>query len=122
MSAHPVPNTHFYPVQVTVEPGAEPGHYNVSCVPDEVTITYENSVILYQLVQAPEGVEFWSLDISPWPQDQFRAPQVAAQGRMLILDDADVEKVAQTFHVTLRLTDPVGSQFAFDPQVINRPG
>jgi hypothetical protein len=122
MSASLVQNTHFYPVQVTVGPGAEPGHYTVSCVPNDVTITHENAVVLYQLVQAPEGVEFWSLDISPWPQNQFRPPQVAAQGRMLILDDADLEKAAQTFQVTLRLTDPLGSQFAFDPQIINRPG
>jgi hypothetical protein len=122
MSENHTQNTHFYPVQVTVRPGAKSGTYVVSCEPDQVTITHEASVVMYQLVSAPNDVTFWSLDLEPGPANQFKAPEIGARGRMLTLGDADVEKAVAEFNVKLHLTDPQGSVFLFDPQIINRPG
>ena len=122
MSTTPIQDTVFTPVRVTVTPDAKPNTYNVSCEPNSVTITEKYSVIIYQLTSAPADVKFWSLNLTPGPANQFLPPEIGASGRMLTLGDADTEKVPGTFHVDLILTDPEGSVFLFDPQIINRPG
>ena len=122
MSTHSTKTTRYYPVAVTVELGTHEGGYVARCDPESLTITHENSVIMYQIVKAPEGVEFWSLNIEPTSQREFKPPQIGAQGRMLTIDDIDREKTEQRFHVDLLFTDPYNSSFQFDPQVINRPG
>lgn len=122
MSTTPVQSIVFHPVAVTVTPDAETGIYHVSCEPNIVTITHKASVIIYQLTSAPADVKFWSLKLTPGPENQFLPPEIGASGRMLTLGDADTEKVVAEFHVDLFLTDPNGSVFLFDPQIINRPG
>jgi len=122
MSTHSAKTTRYYPVAITVELGTHEGCYVAHCEPHSLTITHEDSVIIYQIVEAPDGVEFWSLNVSPSSQREFKPPQIGAQCRMLTIDDIDREKTEQRFYVDLLFTDPYNSSFKFDPQVINRPG
>jgi len=103
------------------------GNFHMVCSPDPVTVTKADTVISYQLVSAPSGVEFWGAKVGPAtpPQTpsvrQFSSPQITANGLMMTFVDLDSGSTDTTFEVTLTFVKADGTQFDMDPQVINRP-
>lgn len=119
--------TTFCNVAVTLTQDPKTGAFSMVCSPDPVTVTAKDTVISYQLVSAPSGVEFWGAKVGPaTPQQtpavrEFSSPQITANGLMMTFVDLDSGSAETSFELTLTFIKGDGTQFDMDPQVINRP-
>lgn len=118
--------TTFCNVAVTLTQDAD-GNYHMVCAPDPVTVTAADTVISYQLVSAPSGVEFWGAKVGAATPPQtplvreFSSPQITANGLMMTFVDLDSGSTETSFDLTLTFIKADGTQFDMDPQIINRP-
>lgn len=111
-------NTHFFNVPVRVielSAATYKAYYDYPVV----NSTYPKSVIVYELAEAPTGVTFDKVDVTP-----VGAPfvaSIAASGRLIILADTDAQSTTEkTYQVAITLTTPTGP-VQIDPQIINSP-
>ncbi|AXA90347.1 hypothetical protein [Massilia sp. YMA4] len=111
-------NTHYFNVPVRVFELTTPTYKAYYDYP-VVNSTYPKSVIVYELTEAPAGVTFGSVEVTP-----AGAPfvsSIAAGGRLIILADTDSQSTTEkTYQVAITLTTPTGS-VRIDPQIINSP-
>lgn len=99
------------------------GKYQVTCIPECITVTDPNTIIVYQMIApTPSDIVFTGIDRSkPFPGPQLSAlPIISFDGKMMALFDANTVK--EQIHVFLQFRDTDAENAgSFDPQVINIP-
>lgn len=94
------------------------GRFTVSCNPGAITVTQQNSGIIFTLsALTPPGIVF--AGYTHIPDDQLGAPVFTPDFRTMSLIDSDSNKKVEIISITLQFRDQ--SVFIFDPEVTNDP-
>lgn len=125
MSSNTSPSLNNVQVTVVRTPdgggNAPDGLHNITCDPEDITVTESNTIINYQLVSpTPQNIIFTGLDlVDPNPEPQFSTATVSVDGKMITL--SDLNSIKESYDVILNIADDI-KKIAFDPQIHNIPG
>lgn len=115
--------TTFLNVQVTAIPQVdEQGNvtYQTTFTPHKLTVTDQDTVINYQLVDpTPADVKFKKLSVVPDQNNQFSVPSISESGKLVTFSDANTAKA--TFNIKIKFTNKDQQEFLVDPEVDNDP-
>ncbi|WP_143133019.1 hypothetical protein [Pseudoduganella namucuonensis] len=120
----PTPPTEFTNVLVTAIPEKDSvtgkTKYKTTFSPESITITTNDAVINYQLVEpTPKDVKFKKMTVKPEDNDQLSVPSISKSGKIITFSDANTTK--ETLAISLKFSDSAGTEFVVDPDVNNDP-
>lgn len=116
-----VPPASFQNIQVWVKPRPNhPGKYDVVTEPSDPTITQQDTIINYQIVDT-DGlpIVFTKMTVKPKDNGQLSEETISLDKKFLAFIDANTVKM--TLNITLHFADDQGIEFSHDPQVQNDP-
>jgi hypothetical protein len=115
--------TTFLNVEVTAIPKLDSKGkvtYETTFNPEKLVVKDADVVINYQLVSpTPDAVIITKMTVKPDPNDQFSAPSISKNGKMVTFSDANTTK--EKLFVKLHFKDKDNVEFAVDPEVENEP-
>lgn len=118
-----VPPAAFENIQISVKPDPEkPGHYIVVADPVDPTLTQNNTILNYQIIDTDgHDIVFAGMKVKPHYNGQLSPATVSVDGKMLTF--SDINTVKMTLNINLKFVDhdKGGLEFSHDPQVQNDP-
>ena len=116
-----VPPTTLQNILVTVTPkDGQANKYNVTTVPPIPTITQQDTLLNYQIVDTGGlPIVFTGMTVKPADNNQLSEETISLDKKMLAFFDANTEKMV--LNITLHFKDGDAVEFSHDPQVKNDP-